>query len=538
MRIRTLRDEENIAFAPEAALASGAYENFSTGNGNEQYAQAQVTVPEDKKLKTLGNRELLSLIHQVAQADDKYARLSQSSRLWTGKFSKLSSSLSDPQRNIVINILTQYRDSDVKIPQGVNPLEFYLQMEKELVPKLIEAMTVNLRETEQLLDKAEFRLLSDFHEEVKGGEILTISRLYTVEDILDKLEKGKSNSVHCLVGLLKQNMDGKRELGLLAREALKIAQTIIDSEHSENPYESSPKKILTEAISVIGKLPDDEKIEFSGLFREYLIEKKPLGKEFPHTWKERFTVSLLAVSLTPNNVPAIETLSDFILSENGLKAKSHNSVIEAVNALARLKNNDLVRRIIEAIHERKIPFAQNSAEIYLRELNSSLVSKGPVPFEIRRQEAVKKIRQLWDKGFLPLFPPWVKKRDPELFANVTSSQVFRGLSNAVKAAGFPAECLKEIRLQLPVGGYKDKNYVSELIKQKSERGESLEVLDVIRDKRNHRLLTAAIFHWEKWADAVKESTGLEIKFPPLREVSPEYIEEVACRAGITSAFPV
>ena len=98
---------------------------------------------------------------------------------------------------------------------------------------------------------------------------------------------------------------------------------------------------------------------------------------------------------------------------------------------------------------------------------------------------------------------------------------------------------REILFKDPKGQYQEKDYVAGLIKEKHGRGESLELTDMISNKANLLLLFAGIFHYGTWPNAVKDNTGLDIRFPPLEEVSPESIERVAYKIGrVENAAPI
>ncbi len=515
MQISPFRSCSQIVFNRDETIAS----DVSLKHGEHQYAKANVTIPGDEALNKLDDKVLLGFIKQITESEDRFLRLSASSVIWAERFSELLM-ISQKQREITINILEYYRDSDVKLPVGADPTQFFLDKGNEFGEKLTKAMQANLGMTKRLAGREEFKLLTEYYRQLKY-ERLTPRKIQVGEEILFRLEEREA--IYNPIKVMEQEIrKDKYELGTLALGGLKIIQGFFDPELVTDEMRS-------EVVRIVSRFPHDEKIEFSKLLRQYLIDEELIdGQTYP--FFEKFAVDLLTASLEPDNVTAIETLGDFILSENGFKVTSQHAITSAVISLCALKNNPLVLQIMETTQQRKIFKTTNNA--VGRYLESSNPVKKRDSEEVNRQKTVEEIRKLWNEGYLPL-AGWIEEKRLGLYNFITRRTVFSSVSTALTAAKIPSAFWKGIPLKKPTGDYSKKDYVDQLIKQRHRQNISLELKDI-----DLKLLIAGIFHYGTWPNAVKENTGLDIKFPALEEVTPESIEKVARKAGIKNAISV
>lgn len=539
-----------------ASLSGGL---VTTVLSSESLTRFNFEIPSEPELYDLSSNDLKVLIKQILSSDGLEIVLASGQINLLQQVSADDAYITKPMKRSIVPIIVEYKvtRNQIRDSMGQFPPFDLAEQERELMPQ-IRAILDDVSNRE-FVSSREWGLLSKCRNSVDVQHCsLDFYSMRTVRNkIFPQVEKRKAFNAN--IALVSTRADAGENIATVMPDIIQAVKQVSEFKAGDlYPWLDSN---LNKLRGLIAGLPERDRIQFSKAYIDFIYKESRLRQaQYASGEAESNLLDILLTGVPVNQDSIIDTLEDALLCKGGIRLTASDSIQRAVSALRLfsestrallalerfysyfsgvnrefLGNAELVAQVGDYLIERGSATAADIKErrklgVQLETIQRAVAQlvdqQNGLQKIVDRLDAVNQIRELWNKGVLPL-KGQIEDRCPDLLSK--AMREFGSWKVFLEISKIPSIFLQNYGRGVAghltaVDAYYDKVRTATLIEKFHERGESLSFENVWAKKRI--LIFAGIKHFGTWPRAVKEIVDINIGMPELGELTAGDIEKI------------
>lgn len=513
----------------------------------------------EAELYKLSSNDLKVLIRQILSSDGLEIALASTQINLLQQVSVDDAYITKPMKRSIVPIIVEYKTTrdQIRNSMGQFPPFDLAEQERELMPQI--RAILDDPSNKEFVSSYELSFLAKcrYSADVKHCSLDFYSMRAVRREIFLQIEKRKAFSAN--IASVSARLSAGENIATVTPDIIQAVKQVSEFKAGDlYPWLDSS---LNKLRGLIAGLPEKDKIQFSKAYIDFIYKESRLRQaQYASKEAENNLLDILLTGAPVDQDLVINTLEDALLCKGGIRLTASGSIQKAVGALRLfsestrvllalerfysyfsgvnrefLGNAELVAQVGDYLTERGSTTSANILErrklgVQLETIQKAVAQlvdqQNGLQKILDRLDAVSQIRELWNKGVLPL-KGQIEDRCPDLLSK--AMREFGSWKVFLEISKIPPIFLQSYGRGVAgwltaVDAYYDKVRTATLIEEFHGQGESLSFENVWAKKRI--LIFAGIKHFGTWPRAVKEIADINIGMPELGELTTGDIEKI------------